>query len=336
MPKVSIIVPVYNAEKSVHRCLDSILDQTYTEFELILVDDGSTDDCGAICDEYAAKDSRVLVIHKENGGVSSARNAGLDIASGEYIAFIDSDDQVSTQYLEELMQWHEYDYVTAGFTWQDSKNAWHTRIFEETNTTVADIRAYPSKYLGKYYFGSPWATLMRRTLIEDNALRFDQSVQSGEDTLFILAYLNYATTIKIAPYCGYFYYYYPSSLVNRVHEDFWLWKIKVEQSFVELFCYAEGTENVFLLDRAFSVLVNLIEKYDQTEDSKMQAMIFSHTFFQACIKHKERYGGVREKLFVRYMKKANYGRFKRLNRYLELLGRVKCALNSLFLEGRQS
>ena len=88
---VSIIVPVYNTEKFLHRCIDSILAQTYTDFELLLIDDGSKDSSGAICDEYAVKDARVRVFHKENGGVSSARNLGLDNAKGEWITFVDSD-----------------------------------------------------------------------------------------------------------------------------------------------------------------------------------------------------------------------------------------------------
>ena len=91
-PTISVIVPVYNAEKYLSRCMDSILVQTFTCFELLLVDDGSTDCSGRICDEYAKRDTRIRVIHKENGGVSSARNLGLDNAKGEWICFCDSDD----------------------------------------------------------------------------------------------------------------------------------------------------------------------------------------------------------------------------------------------------
>ena len=102
MPKISVIVPVYNTEQYLHRCIDSILAQTYTDFELLLIDDGSKDNSGKICNEYAAKDSRVRVFHKENGGVSSARNIGLDNAKGGWISFVDSDDWISTEYLENL------------------------------------------------------------------------------------------------------------------------------------------------------------------------------------------------------------------------------------------
>ncbi len=102
MPKVSVIVPIYKVEEYLPKCVDSILSQTFTDFECILVDDGSPDNCGKICDEYAKKDSRIKVIHKENGGLSSARNAGLDIAQGEYITFVDSDDWINVHMLQVL------------------------------------------------------------------------------------------------------------------------------------------------------------------------------------------------------------------------------------------
>ena len=104
---ISVIVPVYKVEKYIHRCIDSILAQTFSDFELILVDDGSPDNCGRICDEYALKDNRIHVIHKENGGLSDARNAGIDWAfehsDSEWITFIDSDDWVHKKYLESLI-----------------------------------------------------------------------------------------------------------------------------------------------------------------------------------------------------------------------------------------
>ena len=107
MPTISVIVPVYKVEKYIHRCIDSILNQTFRDFELILVDDGSPDNCGTICDEYAAKDSRIRVIHQENGGLSAARNAGIDWAfansDSQWLTFIDSDDWVHPEYLERLL-----------------------------------------------------------------------------------------------------------------------------------------------------------------------------------------------------------------------------------------
>lgn len=102
--KISVIVPIYKVEDYLHRCIDSIINQTYTNLEIILVDDGSPDNCPMICDEYAEKDSRIRVVHKKNGGLSDARNAGLDIATGEYIMFIDSDDFVDIEMMESMMK----------------------------------------------------------------------------------------------------------------------------------------------------------------------------------------------------------------------------------------
>lgn len=117
-PIISIIVPVYNVESYLRRCVDSILAQTYTDFELILVDDGSPDGCPVICDEYATKDDRITVIHKQNGGLSDARNAGLDIARGKYIGFVDSDDSISPYMYErliDLLEKNDADIAATGF-----------------------------------------------------------------------------------------------------------------------------------------------------------------------------------------------------------------------------
>ena len=103
MPKISVIVPVYNVEQYIHKCVDSILNQTFADFELILVDDGSPDNCDKFCDEYASKDNRVKVIHKKNGGVSEARNVGLDVAIGEYISFVDPDDWIDKDMYEQTL-----------------------------------------------------------------------------------------------------------------------------------------------------------------------------------------------------------------------------------------
>ena len=99
---ISIIVPIYNVEKYLKQCIESIISQTYRNIEIILVDDGSPDNCGKICDEYSQKDKRIIVLHKENGGLSDARNKGIDIAKGDYLTFVDSDDFVNIDYIEKL------------------------------------------------------------------------------------------------------------------------------------------------------------------------------------------------------------------------------------------
>ncbi|MBO4897377.1 MAG: glycosyltransferase [Clostridia bacterium] len=124
MPKISIIIPVYNAGKYINECVDSIINQTFRDFELILVDDGSADNSGKICDDYAEKDSRIKVIHKENGGQAIARNKGLKIATGEYICFVDADDAVNPnmlEYLYEAAEKTKSKIVFCGYTETDKK-----------------------------------------------------------------------------------------------------------------------------------------------------------------------------------------------------------------------
>ena len=131
-PKISIIVPVYNVEKYIRRCLDSIAAQTFTDWECICVDDGTPDASGKICNEYAQKDSRFVVIHKENGGVSSARNAGLNVAKGEYVTFCDSDDWVEKEMLEVLYNTAletDADVVMGGHKTADE----YKKMFDESN-----------------------------------------------------------------------------------------------------------------------------------------------------------------------------------------------------------
>ena len=140
-PKVSLIVPVYNVEKYLSACLDSILTQTFSEFELILVVDGATDRSGDICNEYAQKDDRIVVCHKENGGVSTARNKGLELAKADYVSFIDSDDTLRNNYVERLYNAitdGDYDLVVCGY-WLDRGKLSKQVKFEDT-VCVTDVR----------------------------------------------------------------------------------------------------------------------------------------------------------------------------------------------------
>ncbi|MFS0638297.1 glycosyltransferase [Mesobacillus foraminis] len=167
-PKVSIIVPVYKVEPYIHKCVDSILAQTLTDFELILVDDGSPDSCGRICDQYAQKDSRVKVIHKENGGLSDARNAGIDIARGEYIGFVDSDDWIEPDMYELLYRMcidnnSEIASCTSIIHYKDKTviNGTHPLTIHDRN------QAMSAMLQGKLYDEVVWTKLIKRSLLED-------------------------------------------------------------------------------------------------------------------------------------------------------------------------
>ena len=194
---ISVIVPVYNVETVLHYCLDSILAQSYRDFELILIDDGSTDSSGKICDEYAHKDNRILVRHIENQGVSHARNLGIEMASGEFILFIDSDDFVESIYLEELIHLHqnnpECDNIWCGFQTVDSyENPTATQSvvysYEEpvTITSRKNIMTLHEKWLD----AGPYCKLFKRSIIAENHLTFRQDLSLGEDLIFNFQYLD--------------------------------------------------------------------------------------------------------------------------------------------------
>ena len=112
---ISVIIPVYKVEQYLDECINSVVNQSYKNLEIILVDDGSPDKCPKMCDGWAKRDNRIKVVHKQNGGLSSARNAGLDVANGDYFAFVDSDDVVTTKYLGDMLQYADYDLVVSGY-----------------------------------------------------------------------------------------------------------------------------------------------------------------------------------------------------------------------------
>lgn len=214
MAVISVIVPVYNAEKYLHRCIDSILNQTFTDFELLLINDGSKDQSSIICDKYARKDSRIRVFHKENGGVSSARNLGLDNAKGKWVVFVDSDDWVDEHYLEVLYQDGKYDFVTC---------YWRLVNDESYTCFVPDEKEYYGKSeicdfldlnIGKVSF--PVCRLYSKMIIKENNLCFNEKIHCSEDALFNIIYLQYVHAIKQVSDIAYNYEKHENSL-SRVN-----------------------------------------------------------------------------------------------------------------------
>lgn len=202
MPEISIIVPVYNTEPYLARCVDSILIQSFADFELLLVDDGSTDDSGAICDAYAEKDNRICVFHKENGGVSSARNLGLQGAKGEWICFVDSDDELLPNGLRTMVDGitDEVDIVMAGYYELEGEMLQTDTSGFGGDGTIDQNKAllmmYPSADLP--YQGYSWGKLFKRNLIVNRSVSFDEHIRIKEDTLFVVEYLCGST--KLARY----------------------------------------------------------------------------------------------------------------------------------------
>ena len=224
-PKISVIVPVYKAEAYLHRCVDSILAQTFQDFEVLLIDDGSPDRSGEICDEYARKDKRVRVFHKENGGVSSARNMGLDNARGEYVCFVDSDDWLdeemfaiicsfflSNKQIDILFWGFQYDYSQV----QNGKKRKEEKVLQYVYCDTVESVLQSCYWLeDRELFGWTWNKLFKRDIIQSNKIRFDEAVSLQEDHLFTLDYVRYVKNLMVAPYYPYHYRIVNDSLMHR-------------------------------------------------------------------------------------------------------------------------
>ena len=196
MPKVSIIVPVYKAEQYLHRCVDSILSQSFIDWELILVDDGSPDRSGAICDEYAQKDDRIRVIHKENGGISSARNIGINNAQGEWLTFVDSDDWIEGDALGLVQQAQDNENLLVMDIVQIKENC--KKLLHKKAQVLKDetFRNKLYKYIFDTVFLAPWAKFFRLDIIKKYNIVFDEEIKWAEDRLFNLSYLSHINSIR--------------------------------------------------------------------------------------------------------------------------------------------
>lgn len=214
MPKVSVVVPCYKVEQYLPQMIDSLLEQTLRDLEVVLVDDGSPDRSGAICDEYAAKDPRVKVIHKPNGGVGAARNDGLDAATGDWIIFCDSDDYLEPEALEKLAQKGEQTGADVVFgdvdlVFEDKVKPaifYQEEFVTEDRQTIdrliaADFYKYycfnPPEGGPAFGYGGPWNKLVRRSLLLENDIRFDLRVKGIFDDLIYTAYI-FAAAKKVA------------------------------------------------------------------------------------------------------------------------------------------
>lgn len=203
-PLVCVVVPIYKTEKYISKCVDSILSQTYTNLEVVLVDDGSPDRCGAICDEYAARDSRVKVIHKENEGVSVARNAGIDAAKGEYVAFVDSDDYVMPSYIERLCNAVVNDCSDmAVCNMIREEGLKREAMLKLDDCVVRGSRIY--RYMKRVnrallfplLYGPIWRRIFKMDIIKEHNIRFTRALNVGEDEVMLCEYLQYARTVSV-------------------------------------------------------------------------------------------------------------------------------------------
>lgn len=202
----SIIVPVYNSENYINRCIRSICEQTIHNFELIIIDDGSTDNSGAMCDEFSKKDDRIRVMHKKNGGVSSARNIGIDLAIGEFIVFIDSDDYVDPDYLDSFKIEKEDDIVISGYIVEDENNQEiiEKKLSKQILKTDEDVlNAFVD---GRFNYACIKA--IRKAIIVNYDIRYNEEINLSEDTLFMVEILKSKPKVRLSDKVGYHYVKY--------------------------------------------------------------------------------------------------------------------------------
>ena len=203
---VSIIVPVYNSEQYLHRCLESIINQNYKNIEILLIDDGSTDNSGRICDEYAHNDHRIKIIHTKNNGPASARNIGIDNSKGEFIFFLDSDDSIENNAISLLME--NYNQYRADMTIGDfeiegrrvglrrEKSLFPSNKILAKQDVVDYVRNYLKKPTGYSLFIFNWGKLFKSSIIKDNNIRFDTSLSVFEDIAFNFEYLRFINSVS--------------------------------------------------------------------------------------------------------------------------------------------
>lgn len=287
---LSVVIPIYNAEKFLERCIKSICNQTYSNIEIILIDDGSKDNSHVICDKFAAEDKRIKVIYKENGGVSSARNRGLDVAQGEYITFIDSDDWINPDLLERLMaQIGQADMAVGGYTTVSKAGNVEQKYKDESLTCPECVCSKFDELYANNFFNAPFAKIYKRNIL--GTQRFDLSVALGEDFLFNLEYLSKCCKIKTVSSVGYFY--------NCMNESAATKKLRENDIEQVLFLYRKGRD--FLRNYCPSMpeskelkkrlclnginLIQLICYSDRTQGEKKRLakkLLVNNDFIDAC------------------------------------------------------
>ena len=212
LPKISIIIPVYNGEKYLARCWLSLKNQTFKDWQAIFVDDGSVDKTARILDKYLAKDKRVVVIHKKNMGVSAARNDGIKKAKGDYIHFMDVDDEIDADYYEKMIKFaNNIDIVCSGFV---SNSKYSSNLMYEKQRVLKTLfgKLFWSQALIKSFV---WRYLFKTDFLRKNKLRFDTALISQEDAVFVLNALAVSGELVIVPNTNYHYLFNSDSALNK-------------------------------------------------------------------------------------------------------------------------
>ena len=273
---VSIIIPVYNAEKYILRCVESVKKQSYKNIEIILVNDGSTDNSKKLCNEIINTDKRIKVINKENGGVHTARNEGIRIANGDYITFIDIDDWIEEDYILTLIKIIESKNIDLAIC--NYKDVYIESNKEEysSNDNGEDREINISELIDERFFFNGlinpcWGKLYKMSIIKGQGIRFE-SLKLSEDTLFNLNYLSFCKNIFITSKRLYFYVHYKNSnnLTSKVYKDMFKDYLKVHKKYLELIKrYNNNEKDIYIVDKTmYFQYYNAISKIFNSKNIK--------------------------------------------------------------------
>lgn len=282
MPLFSVIIPVYNVEPYLRKCIESVLNQKYENFEVLLIDDGSSDGCPAICDEYAIRDSRIKVLHKENGGLSSARNAGLSLAKGEYILFLDSDDYwEGERFLNQLSDkiktgcdvcfYGCYDEFADTGRRIKSRGNYNETIF---SSGKKDEILY-SLFIENQFPGSCWILCVKKNLLEQYKIKFIEGIKS-EDIDWLLNVLSYAQSFECLNMCGYIYLKNRPNSITKTAGLHSIYSILITVKKWGLKIKKEQTEKSYLVLNSylmFVFLTSVIVYNNLTDNEKRNAKV---------------------------------------------------------------
>ena len=252
-PLISIIIPIYNSEVYLRKCLDSVLNQTFQDYELILINDGSTDNSGYICDEYKNKDTRIEVIHKKNEGVSIARNFGIKNAKGMYLTFIDSDDWVDNEYLSSFINFLnscKSDLIIGGIVKDSANISNNLYVVTEMYFKKTEYSLLFDKF-NLYKNGYTVAKLYKTELVKDHNIFFNSNICNTEDLLFMLEFIYYSNSVQFVPH--YHYHYVNTDNGASLSKKYYSFE-------KEYIAYREFKKSTLLLHNKFSLSsMNLID-----------------------------------------------------------------------------
>lgn len=255
---VSVIIPVYNGAEFVEKCIRSVMEQSYRDLEIIVIDDGSTDNSYEICQKLAKEDDRIRLVHQENAGVSAARNKGLDLAQGEYVTFVDADDLLLHNALNAMVKAFDLsvDFVIGSY--EEYRLGRTTRIVKEKKDFMldSDRNCFPEV---DTHIVSPWAKLYKRQVIHENNICFDESIPYGEDHIFNVAYCRYVKHIKVIDDVVYRYWVGGFASSVKYHDNINISNYSLLKAYEEL--YGERRATPFIKKKICDQLTHSLVHY---------------------------------------------------------------------------